>query len=96
MDIELYGYKISPYGGNTCWKIQERQDKDGAKAEWKDPYYFPSTLVGALAHVRELARMRDPKEFHDSKALIKELLAMDQQFESVLKELKHSYPENFK
>ena len=95
MEIIIRNYKISPYSGNTCWKIQERQDKDGMKAEWKEPNYFPSDLQHALIRVRELIRRSNNKKFKSFEEALEELKAIDADFEVAINDIKRKYPNEF-
>ena len=95
MEIIIFDYKISPYSGDTCWKIQKRQDKEGMKLEWRDPNYFPSTLDQALKIVRELVRRGNKKQFKSVTEALKELEAIDAKFSDLLSSLKNTYPGNF-
>lgn len=92
MEIIIFNYKISPYSGNTCWKIQERQDKEGMKAEWREPFYYPSTLEFAFRRVRELVRRSNTKQFKDFDKLMEELKLIDEEFNKKIQELNIQYP----
>ena len=93
MIIDIYNYRISPYPGNTCWKIQEKGAED-AKGEWKEAKYFPYDLKEALLKVRNLRRMQNESTTEVDKA-IAELKKIDEEFIELLKNLKQDRPENF-
>ena len=84
MIIEIRNYKISPYSGNTCWKIQKRQDKEGSKTEWCEPYYYPSSLDRALEIVYELILRDDGKRLKSMTEALKEMKSLKEEFKEVL------------
>ncbi len=75
MNVVIGEYMISPYCGNTCWRIQKRAKKD-LKSEWSEAIYYPSTFSQAIQKVRELMRMDKQKTYSIDK-LIKELKQID-------------------
>lgn len=87
MDVEIFGYKISPYSNNTCWQIQQKQTKENAKAEWKDPHYYPSTFSYAIQKVRELVYMDSKKKAKSLDEAIDEMKRIDKEFEKLLENI---------
>ena len=85
MDIIIRNYKISPYSGNTCWKIQEKAS-EGSKYSWKEPYYYPSTLIQSLIKVRELILMDEDasKEASSLDQAISSIEELNTEFDEIL------------
>ena len=91
--FEVDDYRISPYSGDTCWKIQERGD-DGSKSEWKEARYFPSTFDAALIKVRELMRLQN-KSTTDLDGAIKIVKELNKKLEDEVKSTKSLFPKAF-
>ena len=92
MIIEIRNYRISPYSGNTCWKVQKKQEKEGAKGEWLEPYYYPGTLDRALELVFELILREDKKELKNLQKVYKEMKDIIKEFREVVDDLNIKYP----
>lgn len=92
MIIEVRNYRIAPYSGNTCWKIQKKQEKEDAKVEWCDPYYYPSTLDRAIEIVAEQLLRESKRSAKSIKEAVDEMGKITKEFEEVLSRLKIVYP----
>lgn len=91
MIVDIYDYRISPYSGNTCWKIQVKQTKEDAKSEYREPNYFPTTMEQALDKVKELIALNDTKHVKSLNEAIEEYKKILSEFERVSKEFQIKY-----
>ena len=84
MVFEIGNYLISPYSGNTCWKIQERASSD-SKYLWKEPYYYPRSLSEAFKKVLELTLMTEPDECNSIEEAVNRIESLYQTHEQTIK-----------
>ena len=88
MNIVIGDYRISPYRGNTCWKIEERSESENSEVEWKESRYYPNTLAGALKKARELSQKTlSKKDDLTVKAAIEQVEALDAKFLKAIAEI---------
>lgn len=86
MNIVIGNYRISPYRGNTCWKIEEKAESDASETGWKESRYYPNSLSSALSKVRELSQKDLSKEQDlDLKSAISALESLDAEFVKAVK-----------